>query len=163
MDNVTPLDWGILVATAVTAAFTGWAIWQRWRYTPRPLWVPPRRAEVSPYWQGGTQGAQISWKVENRGDAPAFDVVVFVSTDEGKWRELDRSDRAVIETGEAATAWTDVAILSGDSKLNQETLQVEDTREYGPTPARAQLRWRQHPNLGRVKRQSFPLPRPLRD
>lgn len=155
------LDIAVLVATVATAIFTGWAVWQRWRYTPRPLWIAVGNPQSDEFTQSGSDGmARLVWRVDNRGDAAAHDVRVFIEGTSGQFIELPFFGEAIVEPGEHVTASADVTIVSGSLEYVSETFQYVDTRVYGAVPPRVELRWRQHPNLRRVKRQRVSLPSP---
>jgi hypothetical protein len=65
-------DQVVLFATLLTALFTGWAVWQRWRYTPRPHWTRPLVARVVSSVENGH--VLIEFKVMNVGDGDALNV-----------------------------------------------------------------------------------------
>ena len=158
MGEATALDWGILVATAITALFTGWAIWQRWRYTPRPLWVSSPHAKITWYSRGTVNGAWSNWRIENRGDGAAHDVCVFVVRGDGQVIEFLQPGTAIVEPGGHVEVWEDLGEYTGEVRYDPETKSHWDTRVLDWTFRAAELRWRQHPNLNSVKRKRIPLP-----
>lgn len=160
--EISAVDVGILVASVATAGFTGWAIWQRWRYTPRPLWMAPVIADAHHYSirreAGMETEATVSWATENRGDAAAHDVRVFVS-DGGSFVERERAGKAFVDPGEAVRASVSMPVTDRGSYDGSRDA-YERPLIYTWKPHRVKVTWRQHPNLNRVKSRVWDLPRP---
>ena len=145
-----------LIAAALTAAFTGWAVWQRWRYTARPMWIAPRYIGMDPPHQGA---ASLSFEIENRGDAPAFDVHVFVIEPNRSTLEQKRWSVASVDTGDSIR----VSVLvraRGENRYIPERDEYEDPYVITWVHRRVRIEWRQHPSMRRVRTKRFVLPEP---
>lgn len=155
------LDIAVLVATVATAVFTGWAVWQRWRYTARPLWVQPILSDVLHQDSSdGTSSVLLVWSIENRGDAAAHDVHVDLDWGDG-WYELRGASTAIVSPGDSVTAAREVPSTGrGEYLIERGAFERQPVLNWDPT--RARIRWRQHPNLKRVKRVLVDLPGPAR-
>ncbi|WEK13899.1 MAG: hypothetical protein P0Y48_01415 [Candidatus Microbacterium phytovorans] len=150
------IDLIVLGATLATAAFTGWAVYQRWRYTPRPFWKEPVVWGVSFSGEGTDQMRSIvTWSIENRGDASAYDVAIGVAIRGARWNPQPGAAQ-VGPSGEVQVSIGTPA--SGDN--GYESGEYIDTRTVLWHPHLVRVQWRQHPNLGRLRRKSWQLPDP---
>jgi hypothetical protein len=141
-----------MVATSVTAVFTGWAIWQRWRYTARPLWVPPRLVDLERPFEGLSH---VVFAIENRGAASAFDVHVYVGV-RRRMAEQERRSIAEVATGELVRVSVDVA-ATGNPRYDAINDKYLDPVQVKWDDYRVRVVWRQHPSLRRRRRCAFQL------
>jgi len=158
MEQASILDIGVLAATAVTAVFTGWAVWQRWRYTPRPFWVEPRFVGAKEYEPRGDEPGVLhaTWHIENRGDGAAHDVRVQVRHEDGTWVDVEQPDGAIVGPKQHVRV---SALVPGRTTGKYDP--VTDTGGDLLIPPivgfRARVTWRQHPNLVRDRHREWDL------
>ncbi|WP_144267697.1 hypothetical protein [Leifsonia xyli] len=143
----------VLAATVATAAFTGWAVWQRWRYTPRPHWTAPQVERVGYTIKDGR--VLVLFSVMNVGDGDALNVEW--ATDGAAILSCDR----VARIANGGKAMIDVW-LPTDAKLAQGQLGTPDpwpdTETWDARGVRLTIIWSQHPSPRRRRHHFHGLP-----
>lgn len=152
----------IVVATAITAVATTWAIVQNSHNRPRPSWViDSEYSRGSPV--GQTNRRSVRVKVTNIGDGPAFHASAsFTGIDVTPGWEYGTPPEAKVEPGEfiSAAVWVN---SSGTYELDEETDEYLDTRVMEwPSAPRVRVEWREPPRRGKSRAKTFTVPNPDR-
>jgi hypothetical protein len=153
------MDW-IALATLVigfaTAVFTGWAVWQRSHYNPKPLWV----ATMDLRNRGGIAQGKVTVTVNlrNAGNGTAHDVSFYI----GRVGLQDRLEekRATVLPGEGRDySFTYEVLEATDEGFDEQTgtYPKSEVVRFDASSNSVTVTWREPPVMKRVIPKKFEL------
>lgn len=149
MELSDALSYISLAVAVLSALFAGLAVRQTWVYLPRPLWVGPMVHSISATGRtvDGVQVADAVWRVDNRGLAPATDVELQIRIGSDAWVRVDGVPTPVIQPGESV----EFAMAIPLANAGPPEAGIPSPLVYDWAPRDVRIRWRQAPNLRRVR------------